>query len=100
MELPAPPAHCAHNGHLFHIKLADQPERAALIAHLAARGIQAVFHYVPLHSAPAGRRFGRFHGQDRYTTRESERLLRLPMYYELTDGDIDRVCAAIEEFFA
>jgi dTDP-4-amino-4,6-dideoxygalactose transaminase len=99
IELPVIPAGCVHNAHMFYIKAKDLDERTALIAFLKKREIGSVFHYIPLHSAPAGRKFGRFHGDDRYTTRESERLLRLPMYYGLKEQEIDAVCEAIEEFY-
>lgn len=86
-ELPVIPEGCVHNGHMFYLKCADLKERTALIEHLKQHDIMAVFHYVPLHTSPAGQRFGRFHGQNRYTTRDSERLLRLPMWYGLTSRD-------------
>ena len=89
-----------HNAHMYYILLRSQEERSALIAHLRARDISAVFHYVPLHSATAGLRFGRFHGEDRYTTALSERLLRLPMYYGLSQEDCARVIDAVHGFFA
>ena len=100
IELPVIPEGCVHNAHMFYIKAKDLEERSALIAWLKARGITAVFHYIPLHSAPAGRQFGRFHGEDVYTTKESERLVRLPMYYGLTAEDIHTVCDAVEAFYA
>ena len=84
---------------MFYIKTKDMEERKALISYLKERDIAAVFHYVPLHSAPAGLRFGRFHGEDRYTTKESERLLRLPMYYGLTEEEIEKACNRIMEFY-
>lgn len=99
LDLPVVPDGCKHNAHMFYVKLRDEDERARLIAHLGARGIMAVFHYVPLHSSKAGRRYGRFHGEDKYTTRESARLLRLPLYYGLTEEDCARVLQAIEDFF-
>ena len=99
VELPFIPPECTHNAHMYYIKTRDIEERSRLIAHLNTRDIGAVFHYVPLHSAPAGLRFGRFHGEDRYTTRESERLLRLPMFYGLTRADVDRVVEAVYEFY-
>ena len=99
LELPAVPPECEANGHIFYLKCADLEERTAFIAFLKARGIGAVFHYIPLHSAPAGRRFGRFAGEDVYTTRESERLVRLPMYYGLTEEDRETVIAAVREFY-
>ena len=99
IELPVIPEGCTHNAHMYYIKTAGLAERSALIAHMKERGILTVFHYVPLHTAPAGMRFGRFHGEDVYTTAESERLLRLPMYYGLTDGEIDEVVEGIEDFY-
>lgn len=99
IELPFIPEGCAHNAHMFYIKAKDLQERTALIAYLKERGVMAVFHYIPLHSAPAGRQFGRFHGEDVYTTRESERLLRLPMYYGLTEEDIEKTVMGIREFY-
>ena len=99
IELPVIPEGCVHNGHMFYIKAKDLQERTALISFLKARGITAVFHYVPLHSAPAGYKFGRFAGEDRYTTKESERLVRLPMYYGLTKEDRQHVIESVLEFY-
>lgn len=99
IELPCIPKECAHNAHMFYIKTKDMEERKALISYLKERDIAAVFHYVPLHSAPAGLRFGRFHGEDRYTTKESERLLRLPMYYNLSESDQQKVIDAVHGFY-
>lgn len=99
IELPVIPEGCVHNAHMFYIKTRDLEERQALIQALREQGILAVFHYIPLHSSPAGRKFGRFHGEDRYTTRESERLLRLPMYYSLTEENVNDVVSVIEEFY-
>ena len=99
LSLPAIPDGCVHNAHMYYIKCRDLAERTALISFLKERDILAVFHYVPLHSAPAGERFGRFDGEDKYTTVESDRLLRLPMYYGLTAEDRSRVIAAVKEFF-
>lgn len=99
IELPVIPKDCVHNAHMFYIKTRDLEERQALIQALREQGILAVFHYIPLHSSPAGRKFGRFHGEDRYTTRESERLLRLPMYYSLTEENVNDVVSVIEEFY-
>lgn len=82
------PEGCVHNAHMFYIKTKDLEERSRLIAFLKENGIGAVFHYIPLHSSPAGQQFSRFHGEDKYTTKESERLLRLPMYYGLEKKDI------------
>ncbi len=99
IELPVIPEGCDHNAHMYYIKAKDLEERTALIAFLKTRGVNAVFHYIPLHSAPAGLKMGRFHGEDRYTTRESERLARLPLYYGITDEDVDTVIAAVKEFY-
>jgi len=99
IELPVIPKGCVHNGHMFYIKAKDLQERTALISFLKARGITAVFHYVPLHSAPAGYKFGRFDGEDVYTTKESEKLLRLPMYYGLKKEDIKLVVQAVQDFY-
>lgn len=100
IDLPVVPAGCVHNGHMFYIKVRDLEERTALIAHLKAQGISAAFHYVPLHTSPAGLKFGRFAGEDRYTTKESERLLRLPMYYGMTEEETDAVIQAVKSFFS
>lgn len=99
IELPVVPEGCVHNGHMFYIKAKDIGERTALIDYLKQNEIHAVFHYVPLHTAPAGLKFGRFHGEDRYTTRESERLLRLPMYYGLELEQVDYICGKLREFY-
>ena len=93
------PADCVHNAHMYYIKLRSLEERSRLIAYLAEHDICAVFHYVPLHSATAGLKYGRFVGEDRYTTALSERLLRLPMFYELTEADCARVIETISAFF-
>lgn len=100
VDLPVIPAGLAHNGHTFYMKCKDLAERTALIAFLREREIQAVFHYVPLHTSKAGRAFGRFHGEDRYTTRESERLVRLPLYYGMKAEDTRRVIDAVKEFYS
>ena len=100
IELPTVPESCVHNAHMFYIKAKDLTERTALIDHLKANGILAVFHYIPLHSAPAGLKFGRFHGEDVYTTKESERLCRLPMYYRLQDEQVDYIISKVKEFYA
>ncbi len=99
IELPFIPADCEGNGHIFFIKAKDMEERGKLIQYLKEQGIQSVFHYIPLHSAPAGLRYGRFHGEDRHTTRESNRLLRLPLYYKIGRNDISYVCDKIREFY-
>lgn len=99
IELPFIPEHCVHNAHMFYIKTKDLEERTRLIAFLKENEIGSAFHYIPLHSAPAGQRFGRFHGEDRYTTKESERLLRLPMYFGLDESDVKYVCGKIKDFY-
>lgn len=99
IEIPQIPEDCVHNAHMFWIKAADIDERTRLIEYLRDRGIGSVFHYIPLHSAPAGLKFGRFDGIDEWTTKESERLCRLPMWYGLTADEVRQVVVAIEEFF-
>lgn len=99
IELPYIPEHCTHNAHMFYIKAKDLEERTELIRFLKENEIQAVFHYIPLHSAPAGERFGRFHGEDVYTTRESERLARLPMYYGLKEEQVRYIAEKVIEFY-
>ncbi len=97
--LPTVPEGCVHNAHMFYIKAKDIEERTAFIDHMKENGILSVFHYIPLHTAPAGQKFGRFHGEDRYTTSESERLARLPMYYGLDLGTVDYICEAVKKFY-
>lgn len=99
LELPVIPAECVHNAHMFYIKAKDLSERTALIEYLKKNGVLSVFHYIPLHTAPAGKKYGRFHGEDRYTTRESERLLRLPMYYGLKESEISYITDLIHKFY-
>lgn len=99
IELPYVPAECTHNAHMFYIKTKDIEERSKLIKYLKEKDVYAVFHYIPLHSAPAGRRFGRFYGQDKFTTKESERLLRLPIYYGMLEKDQDYIIDLIHEFY-
>lgn len=99
LELPYIPEECKHNAHMFYIKTADIEERTRLIDTLRKNEISAVFHYVPLHSAEAGLKYGRFSGEDKYTTKESERLLRLPMYYGLKEEDTDKVISVINSFY-
>jgi dTDP-4-amino-4,6-dideoxygalactose transaminase len=100
IELPVVPEACTHNAHMFYIKVKDLKERTRLIGHLESHGIQAVFHYVPLHSAPAGMKFGMFAGEDNYTTKESERLIRLPLYYGIKPEEIESVIDTIVEYYA
>ena len=99
IELPVIPEGCEHNAHMFYVKTRDLEERTRLIGFLKENGVKAVFHYIPLHSSPAGMRFGRFHGEDRFTTKESDRLLRLPMYYGLKREDVEYVCGRLYEFY-
>ena len=96
---PTVPAGCVHNAHMYYLKCRSLEERTALISFLKSRDILAVFHYVPLHSSPAGLRYGRFNGEDKYTTNESNRLLRLPMFFGLKTEEIDFVCEKVKEFF-
>lgn len=99
VQRPVIPEGCKHNAHMFYLKAKNLEERTALISFLKENGILAVFHYIPLHSAPAGQKFGVFHGEDKYTTAESDRLLRLPMYYGLTDSDINKVIDTVIRFY-
>ena len=99
IELPYIPEYCEHNAHMFYIKAKDLEERSALISYLKENGVTAVFHYIPLHTAPAGKEYGRFHGEDKYTTKESERIIRLPMYYELDEQDAKKVMDLIHTFY-
>lgn len=99
IELPVVPEGCVHNAHMFYIKTKDLEERTAFIDFLKGKGVMSVFHYVPLHSAPAGVKYGRFHGEDKYTTKESERLSRLPLYYGLTLEQVDFICEVVKEFY-
>ena len=99
VELPVIPNECTHNAHMFYIKVKDLEQRTRLSAYLKEKGIATAFHYVPLHTSKAGRQYGRFVGEDRFTTRESERLLRLPMYYGLVQSDIAYITESIKRFF-
>lgn len=99
VELPVVPEECKHNGHMFYIKVRNLEERTRMLAYLKEHGAVAVFHYIPLHTAPAGLAYGRFCGEDKYTTKESERLLRLPMYYGLQQEEIAYVCEKVKEFY-
>lgn len=96
---PFVPEECVHNAHMFYLKTRSLEERTELIAYLKEQGIQAVFHYIPLHSAPAGQRYGVFSGEDRYTTAESERLIRLPLYYGLTEEQTDYIIDRVNAFY-
>ena len=99
IELPTIPVGCVHNAHMFYIKLKDLEARTDFIEALKKDGVNCVFHYIPLHSAPAGHKFGRFDGEDEYTTRESERLVRLPLYYNLTLEDREHVIDSVKKYF-
>ena len=99
IQRPVIPNYCEHNAHMYFIKTADLQERTNLISYLLKRDIQAVFHYVPLHISPAGKKFGEFFGNDVYTTKESERLVRLPLYYGIKKQDLEKVVLTIEEFY-
>ena len=95
---PFVPEYATHNAHMYYIKVRDLETRTKLIDYLKERGILSVFHYIPLHSAKAGLKFGRFHGEDIYTTKESERLMRLPMYYSLKMEEAQEVVQALKSF--
>jgi dTDP-4-amino-4,6-dideoxygalactose transaminase len=99
IELPYIPEGCVHNGHMYYIKTKDIEERSRFIEFMKANNIWSVFHYVPLHTAPAGMKFGRFNGEDVYTTRESERLVRLPMFYSLKESEVDYITDKVKEFY-
>lgn len=99
IKLPFVPEECVHNAHMFYIKTRDLDERSRLIDFLKEKEIMAVFHYIPLHSAPAGQRYGVFVGEDKHTTQESERLLRLPLYYGLESSHIDYIIDCVKEFY-
>lgn len=100
IELPVVPEGCVHNAHMFYIKTKDLEERTAFFQFLKERGVMSVSHYVPLHTSPAGLKFARFHGDDIYTTKESERIARLPMFYRLTLEQVDEICDKIKAFYA
>lgn len=99
IEVPYIPKECQHNAHMFYIKAKDLEERTRLIDFLKTKEINAVFHYVPLHTAPAGEKYGEFVGEDKYTTKESERLVRLPLYYNMSAGDVEKVIESINTFY-
>lgn len=100
VKLPSIPEECAHNAHMFYLKCRSLEERTEFISFLKENDIVPTFHYIPLHSSPAGMRFGRFDGEDEVTTSESEKLVRLPMYYNMKDSDISKVIAAVVEFYS
>lgn len=97
--LPHVPAHCSHNGHLFYLMCRTKKERLALQVFLKKKGIDTAFHYLPLHSSPGGRRYGALHGEDKYSTDRSERLLRLPLYYDLSIKKVERIVESINVFY-
>lgn len=99
IDIPFVPQECMHNAHMFYIKCKDLGERTEFIQFMKSLELNCVFHYIPLHSAPAGVKFGRFAGEDVYTTKESERLVRLPMYYGLTKEDCNKVIEGVKTFF-
>lgn len=99
VELPYIPEECKHNAHMFYVKAKDLEERTKLISYLKENGIQTAFHYVPLHSAPAGQKFGEFFGEDKYTTKESDRLVRLPMFYGLQDSELELIIDKVNAFY-
>ncbi len=96
---PVIPSYARHNAHMYYLKLEDLDTRTRFISYLKERGVMAVFHYIPLHSSPAGRKFGRFHGEDKYTTRESERLVRLPLFYGMGQESREKVVQTVKDFF-
>ncbi len=100
IDLARMPQHVQHNAHMFYVKCRDLADQGAFIAHLKSQGIMATFHYVPLHSSEAGQRLGRLHGEDVHTTRESARLVRLPLFYNMTDAQINQVIDATQVYFA
>jgi len=97
---PHIPVNCKHNGHMFYLKVKSLTERTSLLKHLKADGIYAVFHYIPLHSAPAGLQFSRFHGVDEHTSKESERLIRLPIWYGMDERSIEHVVQSLINFYS
>lgn len=99
LALPSIPSDCQHNAHMFYLKCQDLNERTALLAYLKHNDILAVFHYIPLHSAPAGKKYARFNGVDRYTTKESEKIVRLPLYFGMTNVDVEKVVSTVRKFF-
>ena len=99
IEQPFVPDYCTHNAHMYYIKVRDLEQRSDFINFMKSKDVLTVFHYVPLHTAPAGIKYGRFHGEDKFTTRESDRLVRLPMYYALTEDDVNYICECVHEYF-
>ena len=99
IEQPFVPDYCTHNAHMYYIKVRDLEQRGDFINFMKSKDVLTVFHYVPLHTAPAGLKYGRFHGEDNFTTRESDRLVRLPMYYALIEDDVNYICECVHEYF-
>ena len=99
IRLPTIPKHCIHNSHMFYLKVKNLDERTAILKYLLENNILSVFHYVPLHSSEAGLRFGQFSGDDEFTTNESERLIRLPMYYGIEDKQVSKIIDSVIKFF-
>ena len=100
ITLPFVPDYAQHNGHVFYIKCRDVEERKKLIAFMKKNHVSTVFHYVPLHSSRAGRKYGKFHGKDQFTTSESEKLLRLPLYYQLEKNEVEKVVELLYRFYS
>lgn len=100
VELPVVPEGCVHNAHMFYLVTKGLEERTALISYLREQGVQAVFHYVPLHSSTAGLKYGRFNGNDEHTTDISNRLVRLPMYFQLEQDDLMKVVDAVKRYYS
>lgn len=99
LQIPNIPENCTNNAHMFYIKVKDLEERQKLIHFLRENNVESVFHYVPLHSSVAGKKFGYFHQKDEFTTKESEKIIRLPLYYGLNNHDIKTICNKIKDFF-
>ena len=99
IQLPTIPSYCIHNAHMFYIKCKNLQDRQSYIKYMKEHDVNCVFHYVPLHSSPAGKKFGRFNGRDIYTTSESERLVRLRLYYNINEDDIQFVVEKTKEYF-
>ena len=99
LKRPVIPKDCVHNAHMFYIKVRDLEERTRLINYLKEKDINAVFHYIPLHTSPAGKEFGVFYGEDKYTTKESERLIRLPLWYGLKESDVAYIAETVHDFW-
>ena len=99
IELPIIPEECKHNAHIFYVKTRNLDERTRLINYMKDNDILAVFHYIPLHQAPAGKMFGEFRGEDKYTTKESERLVRLPLYFDLDENTQSYIISTLKKFY-